>query len=100
VAADIPIEWTRDLGDGRILAMARATGGYQASLSGFCGFGSTQEKALDALLGHMRDYVDAADDFARALELGGTLDTKLQQIRQLVDQKVAAEDKSASGGRA
>jgi len=89
VAADVQIEWTHDLGEGRLLVMERASVGhraYRASLAGFRGVGSTQELALNDLLARMRDYCSAAADFEGSLLPGGRLHEKLVQIGQLVDQ--------------
>ena len=93
MAADSSALWTRDLGEGRLLVMERVAAGYRASLVGFCGVGSTQEVALDDLLVRMRDCIAASADFERNLAPGGELDGKLQQIRQLVDQRVAEDQR-------
>jgi hypothetical protein len=93
MAADFSAEWTRDLGDGRLLVMDRGAVGYRALLMEFRGVGSTQEAALDDLLASMRHYCEAADDLKRDLAPGGQLHEKLQQIRQLVDQCVAEDQR-------
>ena len=88
MAAEITVEWTRDLGDGRLLVMARDAQGYGARLTGFYGSGSTQEAALDDLLRRMQAHNEASAAFSQSLDPGGELDKKLQQIRQIVDQIV------------
>ena len=86
VAADVQIEWTRDLGEGRLLVMERTSAGHRVSLSGFRGVGSTQELALNDLLARMRDYCAASVAFGQSLAPGGRLHEKLVQLGQLVDQ--------------
>lgn len=86
MAADFAVEWTRDLGDGRLLVMQRIAAGYRASLVGFRGVGASQDAALDDLLANMRDYGAASEDLARSLAPGGQLHEKMRQIEQLVDQ--------------
>ena len=86
MAADVQIEWTRDLGEGRLLVMERTSAGHRVSLSGFRGVGSTQEITLDDLLARMRDYHAVSADFERSLAPGGHLHEKLEQLGQLVDQ--------------
>jgi hypothetical protein len=78
--------WTHDLGEGRLLVMERDAAGYQASLVGFCGTGSTQDAALDDLLARIRAYGEASDAFERSLAPGGHLHERLRLIEQLVDQ--------------
>ena len=85
MAVEDQIEWTRSLGEGRLLVMKRTPAGHRAVLAGFCGIGSSQAAAIDNLLVHMRDYGVASDDFERALAPGGHLHEKLRQIEQLVD---------------
>lgn len=85
MAADASALWQRDLGDGRIVVVARRDEGFSAALSGFCGVGGTQEEALDDLLVRMQSYCEASADLSRSLAPGGELDKKLQQIRKLVD---------------
>lgn len=80
------IEWTQDLGNGRLIKMKRDSRGYQATLVGFRGIGTTQDAALDDLLTQMRDYVTASDDLGRALAPGGHLHERLGQITQLVNE--------------
>jgi len=86
MGADVVVEWTRDLGDGRLLVMQRVVAGYQALLVGFRGVGPTQDSALDDLLARIQDYNTASDDLARSLAPGGQLHEKMQQIKQLAGQ--------------
>lgn len=86
MAADFDVEWTRDLGDGRLLVMQRVSAGYRALLVGFRGVGATQDAALDDLLARMREYGTTSEDLARSLAPGGQLHGKMQQIEQIVDQ--------------
>ena len=94
VAVEV-VEWSFDFKDGRFLVMEKCAQGYRTSLQGFSGVGPTQEAALDDLLHRMRDYVAASKEFSSALEPGGQLANKLQQIRQLLDQKLACPHCSA-----
>lgn len=89
VVADTQIEWTRDLGRGRLLVMERTSVGFRAALIGFRGVGATQDTALDDLLARVRDYNSSADEFLRSSAPGGELHEKMRQIERLVDQVVA-----------
>lgn len=86
MGADFDVEWTRDLGDGRLLVMQRVSAGYRALLVGFRGVGLTQQAALDDLLSRMEDYGTASENLARSLAPGGQLHAKMQEIEQIVNQ--------------
>ena len=91
MVVDAQIEWTRDLGEGRLLVMERISAGHRALLAGFRGVGSTQEIALDDLLGRMRDYCAASADFVQSLAPGGRLHEKLRQLGQLMNQNMRGQ---------
>lgn len=87
--ADVDWEWTRELGEGRILTMERVSAEeYRAWIAGFCGIGPTQDAALDDLLARVEDHNAASEDLARDLEPGGRLQEKLRQLDQAVDEYV------------
>ena len=86
--ADCTVEWTRDLGDGRLLVMERVAVGYRATLAEFSGVGSTEEATLDDLLVQIEDYSAAAHNLRRAISPGGHLHESMRRLRRLVNQIV------------
>jgi hypothetical protein len=85
VGAELAVQWTRDLGEGRLLVMECVAEDFRASLAGFRGVGSTQKAALDDLLKRVQEYGTSSHDFARSMAPGGRLHARLRAIKHRID---------------
>lgn len=103
MGAEIVVEWTRDLGEGRSFMMARGANRYRGFLMNgspapgkaasrplgscrgipaFHGTGSTTADAVDDFIARLQDYAAFSDAYWQSI------DAKLRRLERLVDQIV------------